>query len=139
MNLADELDQKLRPGVIAVAHPEGRAEANVVDADRLAVSVRSLRVTVAERSLDEAIAVLPEAVGRCLGLPLHVAEHAPTLGGAVLRSPVDASDREFYELRTGGADAELKRWRVQPAGREQVPFTLTRKDLGRLVSGLKSR
>ncbi len=139
MNLAEELDQKLRPGTLAVAHPDGQVAASVVDADRLGVSLRSLRVTVAGRSLDEAVAALPEAVGRCLGLPFAVSEHAPTLGGAVLRSPVDASDREFYEVRTGGDEAELRRWRVAPAGREQVPFTLTRKDLGRLVSGLTSR
>ncbi|MSQ02095.1 MAG: hypothetical protein EXR71_09420 [Myxococcales bacterium] len=139
MSLADDLDQQLRPGVITVAHPEGRADASVVDADRLGVSLKTLRVTVAGRSLDAAMATLPEAVGRCLGIPWIVAEHAPTLGGAVLRSPVDPADREFYELRTSGADAELQRWRVQPAGREQVPFTLTRKDLGRLVSGLTGR
>lgn len=136
MNLTDELDLHLRPGSVSASAGGASATAEVVDVDRLGVSLRGLRVTVPGRSLPEAVGALPEAVGRALGEPLVVTEVAPTLGGAVMRSPVDPADREFYEVRTDGEQASVERWRVGEDGRERVPFTLTRKDLGRVVEGL---
>lgn len=141
MTLADELDRHLRPGTVSVSGGGAQgggasASADVVDLDRLGVSLRGLRVTVPGRTLREAVGALPDAVGRALGEPLVVTEVAPALGGAVLRSPVDRDDREFYEVRTDGEQASVERWRVGEEGRERVPFTLTRKDLGRVVEGL---
>ncbi len=139
MNLADELDRHLRPGSVSASGGGASASADVADVDRLGVSLRGLRVTVPGRSLPEAVGALPEAVGRALGEPLVISEVAPTLGGAVLRSRVDRQDREFYEVRTDGEQASVERWRVGAEGRERVPFTLTRKDLGRVVEGLGGR
>lgn len=135
MNLGDELDQRLRSGVVDATDGVRHVAAEVEDADRLAVSVRGLRVRTPGRSLDDAVAVLPEAVGRALGEPLHAAEVAPTLGGAVLRSRPDA-DREFYEVRTSGAESTLERWRIRADGRERVAFPITRRDLRRVVEAL---
>lgn len=134
--LGGRLDRALAgPGIVRVEH-EGRvAEVDVVEVDRLGVRVRSLRVDAGpgEVSVQEAGARLP---GALRGLPerLVTVEVAPTLGGAVVRTvPEEVRDREFFEARTDGRVTQLERVRATGEGREQVPFTVTREALGRIV------
>ncbi len=135
MKLGEELDQRLRTGTVDATDGHRSVRADVEDADRLAVSLRRLRVHTPGRTVAEAVATLPEAVGRALGAPLEVVEVAPTLGGAVIRGRPDG-DREYWEVRTTGEAAELERWRVHADGREAVAFPITRRDLRRLVEGM---
>lgn len=132
--LGERLDAALAPGVVR-AEAEGRtAEVEVAEVDRLGARVRAVRVEVprgdtlgaqAER-LPEALRVLPDRV-----VPVEV---DPGLGGAVLRSrPRDVRDGEFFEARADGRSLTLGRRRAGPEGREDVPFTLTREQLRRLV------
>jgi len=135
VKLGEELDQTLRPGTVHATDGHRTVRAEVADADRLAVSLRRLRVDSPGRTVAEAVAGLPETMGRALGAPLEVIEVAPALGGAVLRSRPDG-EREYWEVRTTGEAAELERWRVRPEGREAVAFPITRRDLRRLVEAM---
>jgi len=134
-DLAETLDKKLVRGqTVRVDDGASRAEVDVVDVDRLGVSVHGVRVRGADRgdlrrcveALPDALDALPEAVA-----PVEVDF---TLGGAVLRSPT--RKREFYEVRTDGQEVSVEKLRVGPDGRARVPFTLTREQLGRMVEGV---
>ncbi|MFZ5479735.1 MAG: hypothetical protein ACOZNI_23425 [Myxococcota bacterium] len=137
MSLGRALDGVLAPGTARVEGDGRRAEVDVVDVDRLGVSVRGVRVRGdhagdvarhAER-LPDAVRVLPESV-----VPVEV---DPALGGAVLRSdPEEVVDHEFFEVRTDGREVCVERLRRGDAGVEHLPFTLTREQLGKLVDGL---
>ena len=136
--LGDVLDRAIAgPGVVRVEH-EGRvAEVEVVDADRLGVRVLRVRIEgsglAGPQAVNDAAARLPEAL-RGLSERMIAVEVAPALGGAVLRSaPGEVQNREFFEARTDGHVTELGRVRVGSAGRESVPFTVTREALGRIV------
>lgn len=131
MTLAGELDSLLQPGKVR-AVVDGRAvEAEVEDADRLGVSLRRLRV---EGGSSERIA---ERASRALGETIVPIEVDPALGGGVFRTAPDAmTGREFYELRNGPTETTVERHRVGEHGREAVPYTLTRKQLHRLVDSL---
>ena len=134
--LGGRLDRALTgPGIVRVEHDGRTAEVDVVEVDRLGVRVRCVRVDAGPgaRTVQEAAARLP---GALRGLPerLVTVEVAPTLGGAVVRTaPEDVRDREFFEARTDGQVTELERLRATGAGRERVPFTVTREVLGRMV------
>ena len=134
--LAEKLDHALAPGRVEVEHEGRRAVAEVEGADRFGVQVRSLEVRrAAPLPLGEAVGALPDAL-RALPERIVPVEVAPALGGAVLRSdPRDMREREFFEVRTDGTETSLRRLRAGREGREELPFTLTRDQLGRIVEG----
>ncbi len=129
-------DDALQPGEVVAEVDGARAEVEVVDLDRLGVTVRRVRVTGEDIGVRRAADALPEAL-RALPDRLAGVEVDPRLGGAVLRSvPADVrrhgDAREFFEARTDGASVVVERARVGQ-GREVVPWTLTREQLGRIV------
>ncbi len=132
--LADALDRNLVTGVVEVDNGSVHAEVDVVDLDRLGVSVRGVKVRAQTRGdvVDQA-ARLPDALD-ALPVPLRPIEVDPVLGGAVLRSA--PRRREYFEVRTDGREVSVEKLRAGPGGRAPVPFTLTREQLGRLVEGV---
>lgn len=127
MTLGDALDAALAPGTVTVEREGVHAEVEVRDLDRLGVSIERLVVRGVSPGLDR----LSEALA-----PLDrftVVEADPRLGG-VLRSPVRRE--EFYEARTDGDNVSVEKQRIGESGRERVPFTLTREQLGRVVEGI---
>lgn len=147
------------PGVVRVDGDGRAAEVDVIDADKLGVRVRRVRVEASgpleasrvgpgdaaggssrARALHEEVERLTEAFR---GLPERIVpvEVSPALGGAVLRSaPQDVENREYFEVRTDGRVTELERVHA-PAGepRRSVPFTLTREALARIVDRVAGR
>ncbi len=137
MTLAQDLDTRLRPGTVAAEKGASSVEATVEDADRLGVTLGRLRVRAAGGSLDDAVTAVPAAASRALGERIEPTEVDPGLGGAVFRTvPGDVRDREFYEVRSSGADTTIERFRATEGERVSVPFTVTRKALERLVDEL---
>ncbi|MBM4391643.1 MAG: hypothetical protein FJ090_11020 [Deltaproteobacteria bacterium] len=134
MTLGQDLDTRLKNGIVS-AEKDGRAaEADVDDADRLGVTLGRLRVTTPGGEFDRAVGVIPAAASRALGDRIVPVEVDAGLGGAVFRSaPDEIRDREFYEVRTTGSETTVERFRNEEEGRVRVPFILTRKALGRLV------
>lgn len=137
MSVGRMLDRQLVPGMpggaVQASAPGGSAaEVEVVEVDRLGVSVRGVRVRGAAagtvegqaRRLPDALRGLPDRL-----VPLEV---EPRLGGAILRSdPEDVHEREYFEVRTDGREATVER--VRGGTGERLPFTLTREQLGHLV------
>jgi hypothetical protein len=131
LTLAESLDRRLKPGVVHAECDGVSAEVDVTDADRLGVSVRGVRVrTAAPGDIVDQAGRLPDAVA-VLPVRVRPVEVDPTLGGAVLRST--PKRHEYFEVRTDGREATIERLRATPEGRETLPFTLTREQLGRLV------
>lgn len=122
------LDDALAPGVVSV----GGVEVDVVDADRLGVTVRRVTVTGPQRDLRERVDQLARA--EALPAPVRAIEVDPGLGGAVLRSV--PRRREFYEVHTDGRTTSIEKVHIGADGRERVPYTLTREQLGRMVEEL---
>ncbi|MDP2307629.1 MAG: hypothetical protein Q8P18_16520 [Pseudomonadota bacterium] len=137
--LADGLDRSLMPGSVEVDIDGVHAEVDVVEVDRLGVSVRGVRVreaTARTRGGGDVVGHarrLPEALG-VLGEKVVPVEVDPTLGGAVLRSK--PRRQEYFEVRSDGREVSVEKLRRGPEGRARVPFTLTREQLGRLVDGV---
>jgi hypothetical protein len=137
--LAEELGRATGPGTVVVEHEGRRAEADVLDSDRLGARVAEVRVKrnpgfdVAEEAerLSKRIRSLPERL-----VPSEVDRG---LGGAILRSdPDEMHGGEFFELdvRSTG-ETRLGRQRAVPGSdREKLDFTLTHGQLGRLVDEL---
>lgn len=137
MTLGEELDTRLRPGSTQASSGPASAEADVEDADRLGVSLRRLKVAGGRGGLPGAVERLPGAASRALGETIVPVEVDAGLGGAVFRTaPNEVREREFYEIRATGTEATVERFRAHDTGRDKVPFTLTRKQLGRLVDAL---
>lgn len=137
--LNDALDAATGPGTIHAENAGTTVDADVVDVDRLGVRVTRLSVR-RDRPFDllEEAKALPERL-RSLPEPLIPVEIDTRLGGAVLRTRPDAIDEgEFFELELhGDRDLELRRLRGgRGQDREAADFTLTRKQLGRLVDEL---
>ncbi|MES2643982.1 MAG: hypothetical protein V4850_31120 [Myxococcota bacterium] len=129
--LADRLDRRLTPGVVKVDHGGVHAEVDVVEADKLGVSVRGVKVrTDGKGNVADQAARLPGALG-ALADKVRPVEVDTTLGGAVLRSRVRR--QEYFEVRSDGSEVTVEKLRRGPDGRAAVPFTLTREQLGRLV------
>lgn len=128
------LGKKGKTGEVVVEQGGAKAVVDVVDADRLGVRVRRVKVTHAEeRDVASEAAALPE---RLRNLPEHVApvEVDPGLGGAILRTrPEEMREREFYQVDVGKRDVEVRRFRAGDEGREQADFTMTRGQLEKLV------
>ena len=113
-----------------------RAEAQVVEVDRIGVCLEHLRVSGQPTGVAEVAAQIPEAM-RVLPERLVPVEVSPVLGGAVFRSdPKDMENQAFYEARSDGRSVELERYQVLPEGRQRQPFTLTHEQLRRLVDTL---
>lgn len=141
MKLVDALDRELdraaRGGLVHAEGDGGHAEIDVVEADRLGVRVRKVRVDatrahdlrdIAER-WPRKLRDLPDRV-----VPVEV---DPRLGGATLRSdPDDRADDTFVEVEVRGASAEIRRLRPAADGRDAVEWTMTREQLRRLVEAL---
>lgn len=134
--LDDALDKATGAGAVQAEADGCTVDVDVVDVDRLGVRCSRLRVHRAG-PLDvlDVAADLPDRV-RALGDALVPVEVDPGLGGAILRTVPE--DNEFYELGAhASGDLELKRWKGGPGlDREPTDFTLTRKQLGRLVDEL---
>lgn len=113
-------------------------EVEVVEADRLGVRLRRVRVERAEPHDVESIAERwPRAV-RELPDRVQPVEIAPGLGGATFRSdPDDRADDTFVEIEVRGAAAEVRRLRPTPSGRRSEDWTMTREQLHRLVDTLR--
>jgi hypothetical protein len=133
--LDDALDELSGPGTISVDRDGHRAEVDVVDADRLGVSIRRLRVE-RERPVDvvDEAHALPERL-RSLPERVRAVEIDPHLGGSVLRTePDDLRDDEFFEVQVRPDHTEVRRTRVTDDGdRQGADFTLTRQQLDRLI------
>lgn len=135
--LEDALDRG-ETGIVRAEEGGASAEADVVESDRLGVRLRGVRVRRAGPiDVAEEAAALPDRV-RSLDERLAPLEVDPGLGGAILRTaPDEVRDGEFYELGVhadGGID--LSRQRTAEAGREPVDWTMTRRQLGRLLGEL---
>lgn len=113
-------------------------EVEVVEADRLGVRLRRLRVERSEPHDVESIgARWPRAV-RELPDQVQPVEIAPGLGGATFRSdPDDRTDDTFVEIEVRGAAAEVRRLRPTPSGRQGEDWTMTRDQLHRLIDTLR--
>ena len=142
MTLGKAFDEALGATPSGNVHAQGphtRADVEVVESDRLGVTVRRLTVRRDEtRDLVDEARELPDRL-RSLPERFQAIEVDRGLGGAILRTrPEDiADDGEYYELGLHGADVELSRKKVEPGGtRADVDFTLTRKQLGRLLDEL---
>lgn len=134
--LDDALDKATGGGAVQAEADGCTVDVNVVDVDRLGVRCSRLRVHRAgPLDVAETAAQLPDRV-RALGEAFVPVEVDAGLGGAILRS--EPEDNEFFELGVQAAgELELKRWKGGfGVEREPVDFTLTRKQLGRLVDEL---
>lgn len=137
--LAEEVGRATGPGTVVVEHEGARAEADILDADRLGARIAEVRVNrkdgfdVADEAtrLSRRVRSLPER--------LTPSEVDPRLGGAILRSdPEEMHGGEFFELdlRATG-ERRLSRHRAVPGSdREKLDFTLTHGQIGRLVDEL---
>lgn len=131
ITLADRLDRSLAPGVVQADVGGVHAEVDVVEVDRLGVSVRGVTVrTPTKGDVAGHAARLPGALG-ALTERVRPVEVDPTLGGAVLRSK--PRRQEYFEVRSDGREVSVEKLRRGPDGRTRVPFVLTREQLGRLV------
>lgn len=126
-------------GKVTVDRPGAKATVDVVDADRLGVRVRGVRVD-REGPVDVAkeAAALPE---RLRALPDRVApvEVAPELGGARLRTrPDELRGREWFEVDVEPARTSIRRTKVDEDGdRSAADWTMTREQLDRLIDETK--
>lgn len=127
-------------GSVEAQEDGARSKVEVIDADRLGVRVRGVRVQrAADMDIGREAGELPQRL-RSLPERLVPVEVDAGLGGAILRTePSELTEGEFYELEVRGPrDLELKRYRVEPGKeRERTDWTMTRKQLGRLVDELK--
>jgi len=132
------LGKKGKTGEVVVEEGGAKAVVDVVDADRLGVTVKRVRVSRAEdRDVAEEAAALPERL-RALPERVEPVEVDPGLGGAILRTgPEDMRKREFFQVDVGERDVEVRRYRVEDEGRGEVDFTMTRGQLEQLIDELK--
>lgn len=135
--LSSAFDAALQPGAVSAERDGVTVHADVVDADRLGASVRRLRVGGGDGDIPRQAAAIPEAARGALPERVVPVEVDAGLRGTILRSaPEDMRGREFYEIRSDGAEVTVERYRASADGRDSVPFTLTRDQLGRLIDGL---
>ena len=133
--LDDALNELDGPGTVALDRDGGKTEVDVVDADRIGVRVRGVRVH-RDRDVDverEAFA-LPDRM-RSLPDRIEPVEVAPTLGGARLRSrPDEMRGRDYFEVDVAPRRTDIRRTRVDADGeRHETDWTMTRDQLDRLL------
>lgn len=137
MTLGGELDLALKPGAARASQGGVSVSVDVQDADRIGISAGSVRVVGAAGGVAGAVERVPAAVSRALGEKVVATEVDPALGGAVFRTdPAHMRDREFTEVRAEGDATTVERYRVTDAGRDKIPFAITRRALERLVDDL---
>jgi hypothetical protein len=127
---------------LTVTSGERRAEVHVIDADRLGVRVRGVRVCrgIAIDVAAEA-AALP-ARTRSIPDPLVQTEVDPGMEYAVLRTDPDQIRHcEFFEVGVyGNGEVDVRRMKVADNGdRERIDWTLSREQLGRLLDELATQ
>lgn len=141
MTAPDTIDQALdrvrAGGMAQIDQGSTQAEVEVIEADRIGIKVRRVRV---ERDRDYEVHGIAERWPRTVrSLPdrLHPVEVEPRLGGATLRSdPEDQVDDTFMEVEVRGSAAEVTRHRRLPGGREQTEWSMTREQLRGLLDAL---
>ena len=133
----DKLDDALdaldgESGTVSIDQDGGTAEVDVVEADRLGVRVRGVRVT-RKRGVDVAREA-KELPDRLRSLPDRVepSEVAPELGGSRLRSKPRKG--EYFEVDVAPDRTDIRRTRVDDEGeRHETDWTMTRDQLGRII------
>jgi hypothetical protein len=145
MVLAKAFDEALSAprtteGPVTAEHGGQKAEAEVVDVDRLGATIDRLRLSQAKAGdVRRQVEAMPPRL-KALGEPLQPNEVEPALGGAVLRSEPDPTNQNrYWEVNIrNGREASLDRYRVEreTGERQREPFTLTREQLGRVVEGM---
>lgn len=141
MSLGQAIDEALTPGAeagpVTVETDKGSATVDVVEADRIGVRVRGIRVTTSEDLGIERIADLPDAL-RDLPTRVVPVEVDASLGGATLRTPPrEMRGKDFFEVEVRGAESKIRRLRpAEGGGREELDWTMTRDQLGRVLDGL---
>jgi len=148
VKLSDAIDEALDEAVkagdvskspLAIEADGRKAEINVVDADRIGVRVRAVKVDrgVPVDVAAEAVA-LPDRA-RSLQEPVVPLEVDTRIGRAVLRTePGAIRRREFFDIGLDGSgEIDVQRYRVNDDGdRDRVDWTMTRDQLGRLLDEL---
>lgn len=133
-SLDDALDGlKGRSGTIEVDRDAHSAEVDVVEADRIGVRVKGVRVR-RDGPLDVAreAEALPDRL-RSLSDPVSPVEVEPSLGGARLRGEPDR-DRRYFEVDVQPDYTDIRRTRVDDQGdRQEADWTMTRDQLDRLI------
>lgn len=134
----DALDSSGGSGSLELESDGNQATVDVLDTGRIGVRIKNVKVRRDQgRPIEETVdhyekglRALPERVVRN--------EVDPGLGGAILRTdPEDIVDDEFTQVDIRGEhDVEVNRYVRTPDGREATDFTVTRKQLGRLLDEL---
>lgn len=119
-------------GTIEVDQERGHAEVDVVEADRLGVRVKGVRVHRDKGlEVEHEAKALPERM-RSLSEPVEPVEIAPDLGGATLRSK--PRDDRYFEVQVEPTRTDIRRTRVDDDGeRHETDWTMTRDQLDRLL------
>lgn len=136
--LDDALDQHSGGGPLELESDGNEATVEVVESGKLGVRVKRVHVRRSAgrpieqtvQDLEDGLRALPERVVR--------SEVDVGLGGATLRTdPSDIDDGDFTQIDVrGDRDVELRRFRRTEGGREPTDFTVTRRQLGRLLDEL---
>ena len=143
MSIGELLDKKLdlpgvESGIVEVEGSGGVVQVDLVDVDRLGAQINRIGVRVPEAAPLEVQAREICKRVRELGdrlVPLEVDER---LGGGVLRSDPEELRGGFYEVGLDGSGATVERYSVDGEGkRQRETFTLTRRQLERLVDDLE--
>jgi hypothetical protein len=139
--MSDPLDQALDEieggGTLVVDEPGGRTTVDVIEADRLGLRVREVRVGRPMRDIVKEAASLP---GRLRAIPARVVpcEVDPQLGGAVLRTEPEHMRRgRFFEVNVWPEETGIRRYRVRDGERTREDFTLTRDQLRDLIDEVR--
>lgn len=131
--LDDALDSLAEgSGTVSVDAEGGQAEVDVVEAGKIGVRVKEVRIR-RDHPVDvsKEASRLPE---RLLSLPdpVEPVEVAPELGGATLRSK--PRDGRYFEVGLEPSRTNIRRTRVDDDGkRHDADWTMTRDQLDRLI------
>lgn len=126
-------------GTIGASADGAQAEVDVIETDKLGVRVAGVRVRRAgDHDVEETARELPDRL-RALPERVEPVEVSPGLGGAILRtSPDEMQEDEFFEIGVNGPrDIDLKRYKVEGGERRPADWTMTRRQLGRLLDELE--
>jgi len=126
----DDLDGA---GTVEVDRDGGSAEVDVVDADRIGVRVKGVRVRHdGPVDVEREARALPDRL-RSLPDPVEPVEVAPDLGGAILRGDPD-SQRRYFEVDVQPDRTDIHRRQVGDDGeRHEADWSMTRDQLDRLI------
>ena len=131
------LDAAEGPGEIQVDEEAGSATIDLVEADRIGVRVRGVRVGHAPKDMAAEAEALPERL-RAIPARLKAVEVDTRLGGASFRTAPDQIRRgRYFELQMRPEETEVKRYRVVEGERRADEFTLTRDQLRDLIDEVR--